>query len=174
MAVDWPQVFKSSLAENIPPFLSELVGGKDGFRDIANVFEKNESLRREALLTVDPEERQSRLESGLQAVVAGVLRLNPDQVDLDAPLNTLGLDSLMAIEIKNNIDASLGVSLPLVRFLDGPNIAQLAARVLEELALSESASKFDEVLEMVKQLSDEEARSMLADEKQMMETEGTR
>jgi len=74
----------------------------------------------------------------------------------------------MAIEVRNNVELSLGVSLPLVRLLEGPTIAQLAHQVLEDLApstISADPEKILEVLELVAQLSEEEAEAMLANEK---------
>jgi natural product biosynthesis luciferase-like monooxygenase protein len=51
--------------------------------------------------------------------------LNPQQ-----PLNTLGIDSLKAVEIKNQIEANFGLVLPIETFLDDINITQLATQIL--------------------------------------------
>ena len=52
--------------------------------------------------------------------------IEPSQIDAQQPLNTLGLDSLMAIELKSNLEARLAVSLPMARFLEGPSVTSLA------------------------------------------------
>ena len=64
--------------------------------------------------------------------VAGVLRLDPSRVDPDRKLDALGLDSLMAIELKSGVEADLGTSLPITRLLEGPTIAQLADQAIEQ------------------------------------------
>jgi phthiocerol/phenolphthiocerol synthesis type-I polyketide synthase D len=73
------------------------------------------------------------LEAYLAEKVAAVLRLPLAKIDVEQPLTALGLDSLMAIELKNNIELELGVHIPIVAFLQGPSIRQFAAQLLELL-----------------------------------------
>jgi acyl carrier protein len=98
------------------------------------------------------------------------LKLEANQIDPRQPLNTFGLDSLMAIEIKNEMESSLGVSLPLVRFLENPDVAQLAIQVLVQLTPpmdEDEDERLARLLKQVTELSDDEAREMLATEKQL-------
>jgi amino acid adenylation domain-containing protein len=76
------------------------------------------------------------LEGWLVAQAAARLRVDPSQIDVKQPLGRYGLDSLVAIELKHQIESSLGVVLPLVAFLDSPSIAQLAAHAGAQLAAS--------------------------------------
>jgi amino acid adenylation domain-containing protein len=105
-------------------------------------FTGNEdSLKREVLLATAPESRQKLLESYLQAQVAQVLKMRSLQLDLQQPLNTLGLDSLMAVELKNSIETNLGVTLPITALLqDSTNIAQLATEILALLTTSPTST----------------------------------
>ena len=57
---------------------------------------------------------------------AGILGLSPDQVNLDRPLLAMGLDSLTAMELKAEIDAHLGVKLPLSVLIEGSSIRDVA------------------------------------------------
>jgi len=100
-----------------------------------------DSLKREALLAIKPKERQQRLESYLQEQVAQVLEVRLSRLDPQQPLSTLGLDSLMAVELKNSIETSLGVVLPMASFLQSPSIAQLATKVLNQLTELPSSSR---------------------------------
>ena len=72
------------------------------------------------------EQRRERLIEYFRDRVAAVLELAPDKVDLDRPLLNLGLDSLTAIELKIEIDAFLGVPLPLSMLLESGGIRDLA------------------------------------------------
>jgi 8-amino-7-oxononanoate synthase len=101
----------------------------------------------ETLLTMDLERRQPMLESHLLTVFARILRLDKSRfagLDSHQPLNTLGLDSLMAVEIRNWIRVGLGVDVPPMKFTEGLSIAGLATFVLEQL--TEPLSSFSESL----------------------------
>jgi len=87
---------------------------------------------RERLLSADAAERPRQLESYIQRELGRVLRLDPSRVDLQRPLNTLGLDSLMAVELTTRIETDLGVTFPLAS-LQGANVSQVAEQLLATL-----------------------------------------
>ena len=92
------------------------------------------SLTREGILTIQsPHEQQSELARRLQGQVAGLLKVAPSRVPLAQPLTRLGLDSLQAIELQNQIEAGLGVFLPMSSLLRGTSVLQLASQLLVEL-----------------------------------------
>lgn len=97
------------------------------------VMESKDKLTREALLAIEPKHQKSRLESYLQECVAGVLKITPSQLDLQQPLSSLGIDSLMAVELQHSIETDLGVVLPMTSFLQGDSIVQLAIAILAQL-----------------------------------------
>jgi hypothetical protein len=45
----------------------------------------------------------------------------------------MGLDSLMALEIKNRIDADLQISIPMIQLLQGPSVSDLQGLLLGKL-----------------------------------------
>ncbi len=90
-------------------------------------------LDHETLLNLAPAKRQKMLEDFLQRQAARVLGMDPARLALDQPLDTLGLDSLMAIELKNTLETKLGVNLQIANLLQGPTISSLVAEVLEHL-----------------------------------------
>ncbi|MFJ7900277.1 amino acid adenylation domain-containing protein [Streptomyces sp. NPDC096198] len=62
--------------------------------------------------------------------VARALGSDASGLDVHEPLQNLGLDSLMALEVKEALAARLGVSLPLVIFLDGRSTHTLGTEIL--------------------------------------------
>ncbi|GAB2969133.1 SDR family NAD(P)-dependent oxidoreductase [Amycolatopsis acidiphila] len=60
-------------------------------------------------------------------LVANVLRLVPENIDRRRPLNKLGMDSLMATEIRTCIKNEYGVDIPMLTLLKGASIDDVAA-----------------------------------------------
>ena len=112
------------------PFLREVARGDD----IAAPEAAAGGDARAAILAATADERGSLVEAHVAAQVSRVMQVPIPTLSTGSPLKDLGLDSLMAVEIRNWIESTLGVSLPLVRILEGPSVAQLAADVLAQLA----------------------------------------
>ena len=66
--------------------------------------------------------------------------MNPADVSPRAPLADLGVDSLVAIEIKNRLQRAAGIDVPLTRLLESPTLAQLAAEWLPQVKLAAMAA----------------------------------
>jgi amino acid adenylation domain-containing protein len=84
----------------------------------------------------DPARRHERLAEYLRERVARVLGLPPGKLDPDRPLNTLGLDSLMAMELRAGIAVELGAAPALTSLLDGASVDRLAELTLARLDAS--------------------------------------
>jgi phthiocerol/phenolphthiocerol synthesis type-I polyketide synthase C len=80
----------------------------------------------DALRRADRHERQRLLESYLRDQAAGKLGLTPSRLDMQLPLNHFGVDSLIAVELRSQIERDVGIVVPVVRLLDSPSIAGLA------------------------------------------------
>jgi acyl transferase domain-containing protein len=85
--------------------------------------------RAHGVLDASDAERPERLRTYLVTTLGSILGFGAADVDPTLPISSLGLDSLTAVELKNRIEADLAVSLPTVRFLQGPALAELAAEI---------------------------------------------
>jgi NAD(P)-dependent dehydrogenase (short-subunit alcohol dehydrogenase family)/acyl carrier protein len=94
----------------------------------------------DALMAVEPSERQLFLEGLIRELLARVLGTSPSKVDVDKPLISLGLDSLMAVEIGNRMQSELGVSIPPVKFMEGLTTAGMAQYLVEQLSSDRAAT----------------------------------
>jgi acyl carrier protein len=65
---------------------------------------------------------------------ARILRLPAGDVDPARPLSQLGMDSLMAVELRLALEARLRIDLPLVSLAEGTSVASIAARLGTALA----------------------------------------
>lgn len=80
--------------------------------------------------------RRALLETELTGQLRAVLRLGSLPVDPSAPLSTFGIDSLGALELRNRLEASLGITLPATLVWAHPTLAALAGSLAERLGLS--------------------------------------
>ncbi|NER28514.1 MAG: type I polyketide synthase [Symploca sp. SIO1C4] len=76
----------------------------------------------------------------LQEQVAKTLGLNASQLDTEQPLNNMGLDSLMAIELRKWITNHLNVDVPTAKFMEGLSVTNLVMHVSEQLKPAQSTS----------------------------------
>ena len=72
------------------------------------------------------------LEALINGEVSRLLRVADGQFVRKEPLRSLGFDSLMAVELKNRLETSLGISISLKDILSGPTIGELANQLLTE------------------------------------------
>ncbi len=87
----------------------------------------------QAIRSAEPGQRRLLIESFLSERGARILGFTSGQLDLDASLPSLGLDSLMAVELRNMVSAELGVDIPVMSMLQGTSIGQLAQVVEEQI-----------------------------------------
>ncbi|NES18381.1 MAG: SDR family NAD(P)-dependent oxidoreductase, partial [Symploca sp. SIO3E6] len=90
------------------------------------------------LKTASISERQNLLRNYLQSEMVQVLGLSNEQINLQKSLNTMGVDSLMALELRGRIKAKLEVDIPVSKFIEGVSIADLATEINEQLRQMET------------------------------------
>jgi acyl transferase domain-containing protein/NADPH:quinone reductase-like Zn-dependent oxidoreductase/acyl carrier protein len=141
------------------------------------------SLRDELMALPAGRRRRTHLETALQQQVAQVLKLAPARIDLNKPLRSMGLDSLMALELRNRLEAATSISVPATVIWNYPTITLLAAQLATRMGLTleegaEQASPATDVegspaqteelgalLAEIEALSDDDARRLLAEER---------
>ena len=84
------------------------------------------------------EKRERLLRSYLRQQLGGVLRMAPDDIPLEQPLIYLGMDSIMAVELKNAVERELQVAIPIAELVKGPTVNELAALIAPQLSLAPS------------------------------------
>jgi hybrid polyketide synthase/nonribosomal peptide synthetase FtdB len=147
--------------------------GQTGVRFLADVMGEeipaSISRMRSQLITATPKEREQLLHTYLAETTATVMEVAASELDFQRPLYSFGLDSLMAVELTNRLRADLGVSLQVVELLEGSNLSELAANVLNHLSKGADdphSDRVSNVLKKLNQMSDEEVEALLAQKKQ--------
>jgi acyl transferase domain-containing protein len=127
------------------------------------------------LEAAEPAARPALLAAHVHQTVAGVLRYeNPASLSPDQGFFQLGMDSLMAVELKNRLQTSLGRHLRSTLAFDYPSVNLLSRYLLGELfpeqpAAAASASQADESLAEMEGLSRDQVKTMLDDELRLLE-----
>ncbi|WP_428681645.1 SDR family NAD(P)-dependent oxidoreductase [Reyranella sp.] len=83
----------------------------------------------ERLRAMPPEEATAALLDIVVEEIARVLRLPPKEVDRHRPLAEIGMDSLMMLELRTTVEASLQIELPMMSLASGITPADVARRV---------------------------------------------
>jgi acyl transferase domain-containing protein len=78
-------------------------------------------------------DRTGILVTELVRSVQRALGATSSTVDPDAPLSGLGLDSLMAVELRNEIQARLGASIAIAGLLSGATIRSVSAQIVAQI-----------------------------------------
>jgi acyl transferase domain-containing protein/aryl carrier-like protein len=140
MRVDWSRWRGLGVTGRVSPRFAHLCGQADADQ----IRPVNGDLnRRETILTADPEDRPGLLEALLRDKVARVLGTSPDRLDGDRPLLQLGIDSLMAVELRNWLEGQLRVDLPIVELMRSPSVSGLAGLLAERLVVGAQGTSHD-------------------------------
>jgi acyl carrier protein len=83
----------------------------------------------EQLASLDPDEALSLLKTVVAEEAATILRLPASGIDPLRPLSEMGMDSLMAVELRLALEGRLRVDLPLVSLAEGTSVASIAGRL---------------------------------------------
>ncbi len=126
MAVNWGDLLRASGGRTIPPLLHDIAANID----IGGSADSAEDLAfRAELSALEVPKRKEMLNGYFGKQLAAIMGLEAEDINVTQPLNTLGLDSLMAIELKNKIENKLRITLPMALFMKEPSVSTLADHV---------------------------------------------
>lgn len=128
---------RARLPKNLGPFFAELQADGTAVSEAAGTQAVD---IRQRLDEVAPPERSALLVAFLSEQLVKVLALGVGAtIDPQRSVMEMGLDSLMAMELRNRIQSSLGVRIAVGELLRGPSASQLAVMLLREAGLSTEA-----------------------------------
>jgi NAD(P)-dependent dehydrogenase (short-subunit alcohol dehydrogenase family)/acyl carrier protein len=126
MRVDWSRWRGLGVSGRVSPRFAHLLEQSGG---AATVTERSEQPL--------PDSRgadRSQLHTRLRDKVARVLGTSPDRLDVEKPLLNLGIDSLMAVELRNWIEQELRINVPIMELMRSSSLARLTDLLLEQCA----------------------------------------
>jgi NADPH:quinone reductase-like Zn-dependent oxidoreductase/thioesterase domain-containing protein/NADP-dependent 3-hydroxy acid dehydrogenase YdfG/acyl carrier protein len=132
MNAQWSDLL-TLLGSRRPALLAEIAaevqesGGDVGASRVDHAF-------RQQLLAADGTTRQSLVQEYIRQELARIMGIEPTSLETNQPLSTFGLDSLLALELKNNLEGRLDFTLPMAKLMEGPSIESLAAETTRLVA----------------------------------------
>jgi acyl carrier protein len=123
----------------------------------------------QAIRAVAGLDRRQLIRDYLSESAAKILGFRNGQVSPERSLNSLGLDSLMALELRNAIELDLGVAMPVTSLLQGADLGKLAEIVEEQLNATDQPPVAPEP--EIDDFSDAEVDDLLAELLPITETE---
>ncbi|GER91158.1 polyketide synthase [Dictyobacter vulcani] len=136
--VQWQQFYPSVSTSAMFAHLLESEAGHAGTTETG---QEQKKLAVELLLAATEAERAELLQTYLSEHTARILRIPAAKLDVQRPLHTLGIDSLMAVELKNQIESDTAITVPVVLLLQGITIQQLTAFLSGELTSKTATDK---------------------------------
>ena len=139
-----PIEWQSFLAQQptVPPVLSTLLQDAPPEASGSRTVPPKPGATRDRLAQATGAERGDLLVAHVQEQVAQVLGLAASQPPApDDGLTEMGMDSLMAVELRNRLQASLGLTLASTMAFEHPTVGALAAFLAGELGLGEGAAQ---------------------------------
>jgi myxalamid-type polyketide synthase MxaE and MxaD len=167
--VDW-QTLKPLYEARRPRPLLEEVGMHAAVRSPRDAAVP--SAIRQRLAAARPAERRGILVAHVRQEAAHVLGLQPRQVDPRKGLFDLGMDSLMSVDLRSRLEASLGLEMPATLAFNYPSVDAIVDYVfpllVETTPAPTAALTREDDEEPGEELSEDELASLLAAELERM------
>lgn len=168
MRLDWPAYADAHPVATRASFL-QLLGSS-----MSSDAPSGARSAREVILSVDVgPRRRAAMESFLKEQVGRVLRQSANRIETSKPFRSLGLDSLMGLELRNRLEAEFAVQLPATIVWNYPTVSALAPHLAELLgipldvqeqhgsAAGAASEDLEALLREIEQMSPDEARARL-------------
>lgn len=136
MRVRWQEMLQGYRSA-VPKLLSEIAAAYES-QEGAAAISVDQQFRGQ-LLAADSATRIELIREYFVEQLSVIMGLDESDIDPQQPLNSLGLDSLMAIELKNQVETRLGVVLPMAKFMEGPSVVSLS-EVVADLVVDQPES----------------------------------
>lgn len=150
LATDWPRLLAQYQAGRVPVF----------FSDFANIAKRQttetsaaddgraaEPSLLDRLQSAAPNRRRTILLSDVRRHTVKVLGLaESDPLDVTEPLRQLGLDSLMAVELRNLLGRAVGRTLPATLTFDHPTVDALVEHLAKDVFAEQMSATVEPVI----------------------------
>ncbi|MGH3636042.1 MAG: acyl carrier protein, partial [Mycobacterium sp.] len=106
--------------------------------DATTIERQGDGEFRATLAAMPPNERSAHVASTIADEIR-LVRRSSAPIDHNEAMASLGLDSLMALELRNRLESRLGIMLPAALVWAYPTISDLAGALCERLGFEQTA-----------------------------------
>ena len=160
-SIDWKRFEERNTSKQMLNYVSELLIKDEQIESAVKqtLSGKKKISILDEIKNSSEEHHKELLTKYFRKLISGILGLKETDLQAELPLNSIGLDSLMAIELKNKVNIELGVDLNIVRYMEDTNILKLAEELKgilsEKLKLNGSAVNVEDI-KIKKEITEEE------------------
>jgi len=155
LEADW-QMLKDSQSKSRIPYLEDLIS-----KGTEEEHKSDEVLLKEfhdTYKTVEADERLELLTQHMQTIIARALHMKSEDIELEKSLIELGLDSMVATELRNRIELKVGISITIIDLLNNQSINHQINQISD---LLDTLLELNTVEDLVKDTSEEEITALL-------------
>jgi acyl carrier protein len=164
LPVDWGRYLAQMPPGMVPPWLGAFTQAEATVGQAAAFLSELEAAT--------PSQRLPLLLHHVQSHLAKVLGLTaPETLDPQQGLADLGMDSLMAVELRNRLQSSLGCPVPTTLAFDYPTLAALVDYLATELQLNTKGNENGDGLAAEATLAIQETQANQADLDELSDSE---
>jgi acyl transferase domain-containing protein/acyl carrier protein len=155
--VNWPQALTNF--PNNPPLFNYLA------EEMAEDTSKEEDINlMDALVFLeDEEQRLQKLMDYYADIVSEITYIPGESINREEPLIAIGVDSIIATEIRNKINEKFGITIAITDILGGLSLSKIAEKSFVLLApqLESRQEELEKMLTELDNMSDEAVKSLL-------------
>ncbi|KKY33188.1 putative polyketide synthase [Diaporthe ampelina] len=140
MAISEPEFHNIFAAAILDPRFSHYVCHEKKSTEIAEAVHSAGNVLSQ-LAQSESSEGLSIMESAFSSKVELMLQLEPGSIDVQAPLVRVGIDSLVAVELRSWFLRELHIDMPVLKFLNGASVSDVCKDALARLSTSSRAQK---------------------------------
>jgi myxalamid-type polyketide synthase MxaB len=157
LPVTWSR-WTGQFRDGAPPFFSALVQ-----RDATPRDDDDDGAILQQLADAEPEALRDVLLTWLRDQLARVLGFSAgSEVDPAREFVDMGIDSLLAVDLRNRLESSLAIDLPATLVFDHPTLDAVVDHLVETLTADELSADELSMLDEIEELTEEEAARQLA------------
>ncbi|HKV21393.1 MAG TPA: type I polyketide synthase, partial [Mycobacterium sp.] len=149
VAADWPRLTTAYRTRASLRMIDEIAAIEDS---ADNAADNDDWVGPAALSDLDPGEAQRVVTERLFTRLAAILGYaEPSALSRTVPLIELGMDSLMAVRIRDATQQDFGIEPPVALLLQGASVNDVTADVMSQLGLAQQDSSADAVRDRANQ-----------------------